>query len=63
MPRTACTFRQSDVTKFIKGVRAAGVEIKRVEVATDGKIVVVTGETSVLFEAARLCADVNEWDS
>jgi hypothetical protein len=42
MARAPSTFRQADVTKAVKGVRAAGVDIVRVEVARDGRIVIVT---------------------
>jgi len=44
MSRRAATFRQADVTKAVKAVAAAGVEIQRIEVARDGKIVIVTGK-------------------
>jgi hypothetical protein len=46
MARAPSTFRQADVTKAVKAVRAAGVDIVRVEVARDGRIVIVivTGE-------------------
>jgi len=42
MARAPSTFRQADVTKAVKAVRAAGVDIVRVEVARDGRIVIVT---------------------
>jgi hypothetical protein len=41
MARAPSTFRQTDVTKAVKAVRAAGVDIVRVEVARDGRIVIV----------------------
>lgn len=44
MARGPSTFRQADITKAVKAVRAAGVDIARVEVAKDGRIVIVTGE-------------------
>lgn len=44
MSRAPSTFRQADVTKAVKAVRAAGEDITRVEVAKDGRIVIVTGE-------------------
>jgi len=42
--RAPSTFRQADVTRAVKAVTAAGVEIARVEIAKDGRIVIVTGE-------------------
>jgi hypothetical protein len=44
MARAPSTFRQADVTKAVKAVRSAGVDIVRVELTKDGKIVIVTGE-------------------
>jgi hypothetical protein len=44
MPRGPSTFRQRDVTAAIKAARAAGVEVARVEVSTDGKITLTLGE-------------------
>ena len=42
--RAPSTFRQADVTRAVKAVTAAGVGIARVEIAKDGRIVIVTGE-------------------
>ena len=39
--RTKSAFKQGDVKRAIKAVRAAGLEIARVEVYREGKIVVV----------------------
>jgi ssDNA-binding replication factor A large subunit len=44
MARAPSTFRQTDVTKAVKAVRSAGVNIVRVELTKDGRIVIVTGE-------------------
>jgi hypothetical protein len=55
MARAPSTFRPAAVTKAVKAVRAAGVDIVRVEVARDGRIVIV----SVDHEPK---AEVNEWD-
>jgi ACT domain-containing protein len=41
MARSSCTFKQRDVTAAVRAVKAAGVEVARVEVDGDGKIVVV----------------------
>ena len=44
MARAPSTFRQADVTRVVKAVRSAGVDIVRVELTKDGKIVIVTGK-------------------
>jgi hypothetical protein len=54
------TFRQSDVTRALKGVRAAGFGVERVEIGKDGKIVVVPGKPHA--DAADLGDDRNDWD-
>jgi hypothetical protein len=59
MSRGAQTFKQGDITKALKAAAAAGVEVKRVEIGRDGKIVIVTGQPEV---AASMASD-NEWDA
>jgi hypothetical protein len=44
MARTPSTFRQQDVTRAVKAVTAAGVNIARVEIDKSGKIVIVTAD-------------------
>ena len=44
MPRAPSAFRQADVTRAVRAVRSAGVDIVRVELTKDGKIVIVTSE-------------------
>jgi hypothetical protein len=44
MARAPATFRQGDVTRAIRAAVAAGVDIARVEIARDGRIVIVTGK-------------------
>jgi hypothetical protein len=44
MARPPTTFRQADVAKAVKAVRSAGVDIVRVELTKDGRIVIVTAE-------------------
>ena len=46
MARAPSTFRQADVTKAVKAARSAGVDIVRVELTKDGRIVIVTGEAN-----------------
>lgn len=44
MSRGRCTFKQNDVTKAVKAVVAAGVEVARVELDRDGRIVIIAGK-------------------
>lgn len=60
MARGNCTFRQSDVTKAVKAVVAAGLEVARVEVDKDGRIVVVAGSPAHDDGDA---VHKNEWDA
>jgi hypothetical protein len=41
MARAPSTFRQADVTRAIRAARAGGVDIGRVEIARDGRIVII----------------------
>jgi len=58
MPRTSSKFRQSDVTKAIKAVVAAGVSAGRAEIEPSGKIVVVFGETA---SPAEVPSALDDW--
>jgi hypothetical protein len=42
MARAPSTFRQQDVTKALRAAKAAGVDIARIEIARDGRIVIIT---------------------
>lgn len=55
MARAPSTFRQQDVTRAVKAVTAAGVNIARVEIDKSGKIVIVTADEAPSREG-------NEWD-
>jgi hypothetical protein len=55
MARAPSTFRQQDVTRAVRAVRGAGVSIARVEIAKDGRIVIVTAD-------AEQTKGDNEWD-
>jgi hypothetical protein len=48
-------FRETDVTRAVRAVKKAGVEIVRVEIE-NGKIVVVTGRPATTDTTS------NEWD-
>jgi hypothetical protein len=56
MPRTSPSFRQADVTRALKGVRAAGLEVGRVEIDATGKIVVVAKS-----ETAEMVTPLEKW--
>lgn len=58
MARGQCTFKQSDVTKAVKAVVAAGVAVARVEVDKNGRIVVVAGQALPPGEGR----EGSEWD-
>ena len=45
MNRAPSIFRQQDLTKAIRGATKAGVDIARIEIAKDGRIVLVVGNS------------------
>jgi hypothetical protein len=55
MTRRPSTFRQTDVKRAVKAVRAAGVEVARVVIEKDGRITVVPDAQSTGCER-------NDWD-
>jgi hypothetical protein len=59
MSRGAHTFRQGDVTRAVKAVVAAGIEVARVVVDTDGRIVVIAGKPESNQDQNK---GGNEWD-
>jgi hypothetical protein len=56
MARAPSIFRQSDITRAIRGALAAGVENVRVEIAKDGRLVIIT------TIAPAQTKSENEWD-
>jgi hypothetical protein len=57
MSRRQAAFRQSDVTKAVRAVIAAGLRVAGVKVSAQGDIEVVTGSEAKQDEPAS-----NEWD-
>ena len=58
MPKAQCTFRKRDVTAAVRAVVKAGVVVTRVEIAEDGKIVVVVTGMAATPEPAN---DLDGW--
>jgi len=59
MARGPCTFKQQDVTRALRATAAAGIEVRRVEIDKDGKIVLVTGKSAVLESSVQ--EGSNDW--
>jgi hypothetical protein len=58
-------FRQTDLTRAVKGALAAGIQIARVEIETDGRIVVIPGKPIESLEPAEVHDNgqrSNPWD-
>ena len=60
MSRSAQSFKQGDVTKAVKGMVKAGMNVRRVEIE-NGKIVVFAGGGSP--DETKIETNINEWDS
>lgn len=56
MSRSPSRFKQADVTRFVRALRACGLAIARTEVGPDGRIVVIHGP-------AVSSADISELDA
>lgn len=56
MARTPATFKQTDVTRAVKAVQAAGLEVSGVETAPDGTIRVLTSKCAPVPTSA-----LEEW--
>lgn len=55
MSNRAASFKQIDVTRAAKGALAAGLDVVRMEIDRDGKIVIVVGNGTATTEK-------NDWD-
>lgn len=56
MAKRPATFKQTDVTRAVKGVRAAGVSVGRVEIDRDGRIVIESASTPAAPQS-----DFDQW--
>jgi hypothetical protein len=43
MARGPCTFKQQDLTRALKGAKAAGIEVAHIKITKDGDIEIDTG--------------------
>ena len=59
MSRRPATFRQADITRAVKGARAAGVDITQVEIDKDGRIILVAAKST---DETLNGVERNEWD-
>jgi hypothetical protein len=59
MSRGTRTFKQTDITRAVKAMTAAGLEVARVEVDKDGKIVIIAGKPE---QQIPKIGEGNEWD-
>ena len=50
------TFKETDLTRALRAARKAGVDVERVEVGRDGRIVLV------LKNGDKVFTERNEWD-
>jgi hypothetical protein len=48
------TFRQRDLARALKGVKAAGLEVSKVEIDKEGKIVVIIGKADAPCHATEI---------
>ena len=60
LSRRPSMFRQTVLTRALKGARAAGIEIGRVEIDRDGRIVLVVTKPA---EDSDVLGEHNEWDT
>jgi ribosomal protein L1 len=56
MARRPASVTQADVARAIRAAKAAGVDVRRIEIDLNGKIVIIVGNSE--FDQR----EVNEWD-
>ncbi len=59
MSRTPLLFKESDVTRAVKAVRKAGLDVAQVKISPDGQIVVIVKSDD---GEDRMVESTNPWD-
>lgn len=55
------SFRQRDLTRAIKAMRSAGLNVERIEVDKDGKIIVVSAKAETPADVAAQSRKGKPW--
>ncbi|RME97122.1 MAG: hypothetical protein D6773_16215 [Alphaproteobacteria bacterium] len=63
MTRRPCAFRQQDVTRAVRGAKKAGIDLARIEIAQDGKIVLVAENGGTTEEPNDLDRELEEFEA
>jgi hypothetical protein len=63
MSRGRCTFRQQDATRAVRAAVAAGLEVQRIEIERDGRIIVVTGKQEPAGPQTDLDRELAEFEA
>ena len=63
LARAPSKFRRPSLTKAVKAVAAAGVEIARVEIDTSGKIVIIAVTAPAAGKQDDLDRELQEWEA
>ncbi|QEN87730.1 hypothetical protein FZC33_16020 [Labrys sp. KNU-23] len=63
MPRASSKFTQAAIERAARGVKRAGLDIRRVEVDQSGKIVIFTGADDASQPADDADAALDQWQA
>ena len=61
MSRRPPKFRQADLTRALRGARAAGVQMTCVEIDKDGRIILMFAKPTE--QSDNVGGELNEWDA